>query len=292
MRSAFSGASVVGDPDRAAGRLGGDRRVELGVRGEPPRAVDDDPDREPDLAADDRRLQLAVAQLHDLGGDAVNPQVGVAGAGGRGRRQRGVGQLVPRQREEVGVDTSARCHASTVVAHNDAVGRQPVRRSVRNAVVGYALLAPSLFGVVTFLLLPMLVVVWLSLHRWDLLGPIEYVGLGNWRSVLDRCDVRHLAGGHRRRSSLLVVPLQTVLGLFAAALLAREPAGQRLLPHALRAAVDLLAAGDRGAVAVDPGPHRRRGQHRARPSRRMADRSRRWRCRSSRRSRCGPTSAT
>lgn len=37
---------------------------------------------------------------------------------------------------------------------------------------------------VTFLLLPILVVVWLSLHRWDLLGPIEYVGLANWRSVL------------------------------------------------------------------------------------------------------------
>ena len=30
----------------------------------------------------------------------------------------------------------------------------------------------------------MLVVVWLSLHRWDLLGPIRYVGLDNWRSVL------------------------------------------------------------------------------------------------------------
>ena len=34
------------------------------------------------------------------------------------------------------------------------------------------------------LLLPMLVVVWLSLRRWDLLGPIQYVGLDNWHSVL------------------------------------------------------------------------------------------------------------
>ncbi|MDT7767004.1 MAG: multiple sugar transport system permease protein, partial [Mycobacterium sp.] len=46
----------------------------------------------------------------------------------------------------------------------------------RSTALGYALLAPSLFGVVAFLLLPILVVVWLSLHRWDLLGPIEYVG--------------------------------------------------------------------------------------------------------------------
>ena len=49
----------------------------------------------------------------------------------------------------------------------------------RSTALGYALLAPSLFGVVVFLLLPMLVVVWLSLHRWDLLGPVSYVGDGD-----------------------------------------------------------------------------------------------------------------
>jgi multiple sugar transport system permease protein len=64
--------------------------------------------------------------------------------------------------------------------------------------VGYALLAPSLFGVVTFLLLPMLVVVWLSVHRWDLLGSIQYVGLDNWRSVLtDSSFATSLAASHR-----------------------------------------------------------------------------------------------
>jgi multiple sugar transport system permease protein len=86
--------------------------------------------------------------------------------------------------------------------------------------VGYALLAPSLFGVVTFLLLPMLVVAWLSLHRWDLLGPIQYVGLDNWYSVLSDPSFA---------TSLLVtalfiaivVPTQSVLGLVAAAMLAR-----------------------------------------------------------------------
>jgi multiple sugar transport system permease protein len=89
------------------------------------------------------------------------------------------------------------------------------------------LLAPSLLGVVTFLLLPMLVVLWLSLHRWDLLGPIEYVGLTNWRSVL---------GDSTFGTSLLVtllfvaivVPVQSVLGLSAAALLARGLPGTGL----------------------------------------------------------------
>ncbi len=93
-------------------------------------------------------------------------------------------------------------------------------KRVRSAALGYALLAPSLFGVVTFLLLPMLVVLWLSLHRWDLLGADSYVGLDNWRSVLTDSSFA---------TSLLVtalfiaivVPAQSVLGLVAAAMLAR-----------------------------------------------------------------------
>jgi len=94
------------------------------------------------------------------------------------------------------------------------------RRAPRSATLGYALLAPSLFGVVTFLLLPMLVVVWLSLRRWDLLGPISYVGAENWRSVLT-----DPAFGNSLVVTVLfvaiVVPLQTALGLGVALLLAR-----------------------------------------------------------------------
>jgi multiple sugar transport system permease protein len=96
--------------------------------------------------------------------------------------------------------------------------------STRSTALGYALLAPSLFGVVAFLLLPMLVVVWLSLHRWDLLGPIEFVGLDNWRTVLTDSTF-----GNSLVVTLLfvsiVVPLQTVLGLAAAAMLARDLSG-------------------------------------------------------------------
>ena len=94
----------------------------------------------------------------------------------------------------------------------------------RSTALGYALLAPSLFGVVAFSLLPIFVVVWLSLHRWDLLGPIEYVGLDNWRSVLTDSTF-----GNSLLVTLafvaIVVPAQTVLGLLAAALLAREVPG-------------------------------------------------------------------
>ena len=90
----------------------------------------------------------------------------------------------------------------------------------RRAALGYALVAPSLFGVVVFLLLPMLVVAWLSLQRWDLLGPIQYVGLTNWRSVLTDSTF----GTSLVVTALfvaMVVPVQTVLGLAAGTMLAR-----------------------------------------------------------------------
>ena len=90
---------------------------------------------------------------------------------------------------------------------------------VRSTALGYALLAPSLFGVVTFLLLPMLVVGWLSLHRWDLLGPIRYVGLDNWRSVLtDPSFATSLVV--TALFILIIVSAQSMLGLVAAAMLA------------------------------------------------------------------------
>lgn len=75
-----------------------------------------------------------------------------------------------------------------------------------------------------FLLLPMLVVLWLSLYRWDLLGPMQYVGLANWRSVLtDSSFAKSLAV--TALFIALVVPVQTVLGLIAAVMLARNLPG-------------------------------------------------------------------
>jgi multiple sugar transport system permease protein len=74
------------------------------------------------------------------------------------------------------------------------------------------------------MLLPMFVVCWLSLHRWDLLGPIRYVGLDNWRSVLTDGTF-----GNSLAVTLafiaLVVPAQSVLGLAAASMLARRLPG-------------------------------------------------------------------
>ncbi|GAB3026995.1 carbohydrate ABC transporter permease [Mycobacterium bourgelatii] len=98
------------------------------------------------------------------------------------------------------------------------------KKRSRTTALAYALLAPSLFGVVAFLLLPILVVVWLSLYRWDLLGPLRYVGLDNWKAVLtdgtfaDSLFVTSIFVA-------IVVPAQTALGLLAAMLLTRELPG-------------------------------------------------------------------
>ncbi len=135
----------------------------------------------------------------------------------------------------------------------------------RSTALGYALLAPSLFGVVTFLLLPIFVVLWLSLHRWDLLGPIRYVGGENWRSVLTDS-----AFGNSLLVTLvfvaIVVPTQTVLGLAVAALLARGLPGSGMFrtlyvlpwistPLAIAVLWRWILAPTDGAVATVLGHH-------------------------------------
>lgn len=97
----------------------------------------------------------------------------------------------------------------------------------RSTALGYALLAPSLFGVLAFLLLPILVVIWLSLCRWDLLGPLRFVGLSNWRSVLTDGTF----GNSLIVTTIfvaIVVPVQTALGLLAASMLAPQLRGTGL----------------------------------------------------------------
>lgn len=86
--------------------------------------------------------------------------------------------------------------------------------------IAWALLAPSLFGVLAFLVAPVLVVAWLGVQSWDLIGPRTFVGLDNVLAVA--------ADGRFARSLLvtalfvvIVIPLQTALGLGAALLLNR-----------------------------------------------------------------------
>jgi len=86
--------------------------------------------------------------------------------------------------------------------------------------MAWAFLAPSLAGITAFLVLPILVVLWLSLNRWDLLSPMRFVGLANWADVLTQPAL-----GHSLLVTVafvaMVIPLQTALGLAMALLLSR-----------------------------------------------------------------------
>ncbi|MBK8446135.1 MAG: sugar ABC transporter permease [Micropruina sp.] len=89
------------------------------------------------------------------------------------------------------------------------------------------LLAPSLFGLSAFLIFPILIVIWLSLNKWDLLAPMRFVGLANYADVLTDATF----GNSLWRTVIFVVsviPLQTALGLFMAVLLTRGLPGSGL----------------------------------------------------------------
>ncbi|WP_067676594.1 carbohydrate ABC transporter permease [Nocardia miyunensis] len=101
------------------------------------------------------------------------------------------------------------------------------RRAVRRTLTSYGLLLPSLVGVGCFLVLPIAVVGWLSLHSWNLLGPMRFVGLRNWRAVLGDPAFGHsllVTSG----LAAIVVPVQTVLGFVVAMPLARRRGGTAL----------------------------------------------------------------
>ncbi|GAB2955547.1 carbohydrate ABC transporter permease [Nonomuraea fastidiosa] len=90
----------------------------------------------------------------------------------------------------------------------------------------YLFIGPSLFGVVAFLLLPMVIVIVLSLFDWELLSAPEFAGLDNYRRLIGDGETWHSLGvtvGY----VLLSIPLQTVLALALALLLDRKITGMR-----------------------------------------------------------------
>jgi ABC-type sugar transport system permease subunit len=99
------------------------------------------------------------------------------------------------------------------------------RRQVRTA---FTFLAPSLIGVVLFLVIPVVFVIILSLTQWNLLTPIKWVGFSNYANIF-----RFDGFGH----SLLVtayyvilnIPFQTVLALGLAMLLNNKLPGSGLI---------------------------------------------------------------
>lgn len=75
---------------------------------------------------------------------------------------------------------------------------------LRHPILAWGFVAPAAIGVVAFILLPVLVSFALSLTNWQLVGSRDFVGLDNYRVLLE---------GPALRNSLLVTALFTLLSV-------------------------------------------------------------------------------
>jgi multiple sugar transport system permease protein len=109
-----------------------------------------------------------------------------------------------------------------------AAAPRPARRPRRRNGLWVAFfLLPSAVPLVAFTLVPMLGSAWVSLHRWNLISPMEWVGLENYSSLLtDAATWRVL--GHTLYYIAGYLPLVYVGGLGLALLLDRKLRGRNL----------------------------------------------------------------
>lgn len=89
-------------------------------------------------------------------------------------------------------------------------------------------LAPSLIGVVAFLLLPVALAFVVSLFRWDLLGTREFIGLENYQYLLSSGTLGHSLLV-TALFTLMCVPTTLALGLLLATQLRRALPGSSLV---------------------------------------------------------------
>ena len=107
-------------------------------------------------------------------------------------------------------------------------GRTRRRRGWRYAAVVVAFLAPSAVPLTAFVLYPMVQAAWISLHRWNLLSPMRWVGLDNYRKLLVD-PVTRAVFGHTLLYVVGELPLVLVGGLALALALNTRLRGRTLL---------------------------------------------------------------
>ncbi|WP_205829471.1 carbohydrate ABC transporter permease [Microbacterium sp. MEC084] len=102
------------------------------------------------------------------------------------------------------------------------------RRERRRLATALAFLVPSAVPLVLFTLYPMAGALWVSLHEWNLLAPMEWVGLGNYAALVQDAQTLRAFG-----NTLLYLagylPLVYVGGLALALALNQRLPGRNLL---------------------------------------------------------------
>ncbi|QPC83685.1 sugar ABC transporter permease [Phototrophicus methaneseepsis] len=85
-------------------------------------------------------------------------------------------------------------------------------------------LAPSLIGLLVFIVYPIISSFWLAFQEWNLLTPPEFVGLANFQELLNDQDFWR-ALGYTLNFIVLYVPAVFILGLFLALFLNQKLRG-------------------------------------------------------------------
>ncbi|MCL6655292.1 sugar ABC transporter permease [Agrobacterium rubi] len=95
----------------------------------------------------------------------------------------------------------------------------------RDSLAGFLFVAPQLIGIITFVLVPLGLVFWYSLHEWNVLAnTFTFTGSQNYRMVIEDTNLLEVLGATAIFSAGLVV-LNMSLALLLAVLLNQKLAG-------------------------------------------------------------------
>ena len=100
-------------------------------------------------------------------------------------------------------------------------GGHPGRSGWRAFLTALPFISPSFFGVIMFLVVPVVVLFYLSFENWNLISPASFAGFNNYINIFRFDDASHSLGV-TLYYVLLNIPLQTVLALILAVMLNRK----------------------------------------------------------------------
>ena len=61
-------------------------------------------------------------------------------------------------------------------------------RKVKNNIFAYLMLLPDMLGIALFIFIPILIALYVSFHEWNALEPMRFVGLDNYKTMLQDTD--------------------------------------------------------------------------------------------------------
>ena len=133
---------------------------------------------------------------------------------------------------------------SSAMLSSNALRGPTLMNKIKANLTGYSFIAIALVLVGVFLIYPIGFVIYISFHKWGILGSPTWVGLDNYTYLLK--DERFLkAVWNTAYYAILAVPAQIALGLFLAVLVNRKVAGREIFRTIffIPMAVSFVAAG-------------------------------------------------